>query len=153
MKRLLIYFGAGGLALAFAVVAWTLVSTIRARRVTTEPLRVTVSSLQPNNAKVPFDHYVVLVENVSTKTIRGFSLGQTCQCRSWDSNDNPYPPGITFTNPSPERQVLRPGDTFEMPLAADIGSQPTVWVDFVHFENDGNWGANQSRKDGYVRGY
>jgi hypothetical protein len=153
MKRLLIYFGAGSLALVLAVVAWAVFSKIRARRLTTEPLRVTVSSLQPTNLNIAFDHYIVRVENISTKTIRGFSLGHTCRCRSWDSDNNPYPPGVTFTNPSPERQVLRPGDTVEMPLAADHGPQPTVWVDFVHFANDGNWGANRSRKDGYVRGY
>lgn len=153
MKRSLIYLGAGSFALLLGVFAWVVVSTIRAKHVTTEPLRVTVSSIQPADSNVAFDHYTVRLENVSTKTIQGFSLGHICRCRSWDSDDNPYPPGITFTNPSPERQLLRPGDIQEMPILADIGSQQTVWVDFVHFANDGNWGANLSHKDGYVRGY
>jgi hypothetical protein len=153
MKRSLTYLGVGGSVLLLGVFAWAVISKIRARHVTNDPLRVTVSSIQTANANVAFDHYMVRIENVGTKTIRGFSLGHTCRCRGWDSQDNPYPTGINYTNPSPERQLLRPGDVHEMTLSADLGLDPSVWVDFVHFANDGNWGMNLSHKDGYVRGY
>ena len=153
IKRSLIYLGITGGVLLIGVCAWTVVSKIRGRHSSNEPLRITVSSIRPATANVPFDHYVVRLENVSPKTIRGFSLGHTCRCRGWDSQDNPYPAGVNYTNPLPERQVLQPGDVHEMPMAADIGTNPNVWVDFVHFANDGNWGRNLSHKDGYVRGY
>ena len=153
MKRSLVYLGVTSLALCTAVAAWMVVSKIRTRHLEKEPLRITVSSLQAANSKIQFDHYLIQLENVSMKTIRGFSLGHTCRCRSWDSDDNPYPYGISYTNPLPERQLLRPGDVHEMPLAADPGFQPRVWVDLVHFERGGNWGTNLSHKDGYVRGY
>ena len=153
MKRSLVYLGVASLVLFTAVGAWMVVSKIRARHSQKEPVRITVSSVQPANSKIPFDHYLVQLENVSPKTIRGFSLGHTCRCRGWDSDDNPYPYGINYTNPLPERQLLRPGDVHEMPLSADPGLQPTVWVDLAHFEQGGNWGTNLSHKDGYVRGY
>lgn len=153
MKRSMVYFGVASLALMTAVAAWVVVPTIRTKYVEKEPLRVTVSSLQAPNSKISFEHYLVKIENISTKTIRGFSLGHTCHCWSWDRDNNPYPLGISYTNPSPERQLLRPGDVYEMPLSADLGLQPMVWVDLAHFERGENWGMNLSRKDGYVRGY
>lgn len=154
MKRSLVYLGVASLVLITAVAAWVVVSKIRTRQEQKEPLRITVSSVQPANSKIPFDHYLVQLENISPKTIRGFSLGHTCRCWSWDSDDKPYPYGISYTNPLPERQLLRPGDVHEMALTADDpGFLPTVWVDLVHFEHGGNWGTNLSHKDGYVRGY
>lgn len=153
MKRLLIYFGAAGLVMGVAFFACTVAPKIRARPLIDEPLRVTVGSFQPANSNVAFDHYVVRVENVGTKPIRGFSLGQTCRCQSWDRDNNPYPHGISYTNPLPEWQVLQPGDTLYWPFSSDDGSPPNVWVDLVHFANDGNWGPNRSRTDAYVRGY
>src|SRR5687768_17688812 len=104
MKRSLVYIGVVSLALFTVVGAWMVVSKIRTRNAQKEPLRITVSSVQPANPKIPFDHYLVQLENVSTKTIRGFSLGHTCRCRGWDSDDKPYPYGINYTNPHPERQ-------------------------------------------------
>ena len=154
MNRLLIRFGVGILAFVVGVTSWAVVSKWQRARTANEPLRITVSSIQRANSKVDFDHYMVRLENVSTKTIRGFSLGSTCLCRSWDGEGKPLPHGITFTNPSPERQVLQPGGVLEMPFSIDLGADPTVWVDLVHFENEeSNWGPNRSRTEGYVRTY
>jgi hypothetical protein len=152
MKRLVIYLGVSSLACFLGIVTSTVVSQISSVHSTNEPLRVTLLPLQPADCNSLFAHYTVRLENVSTKTIRGFSLGHTCDCLSWDSQDNPYPPGINFTNPSPEREILRPGDVQEMPLP-DLGFRPGVWVDLVHFEGGDNWGPNRSHKEGYVRGY
>ena len=121
-----------------------------------EPLRVTVSPERwPGDSKASFPHYIVTVQNVSGRTVRGYSLGHTCNCRSWDSDNHLYPEGVSFTNPVPEHQVLRPGETQEMPFDLDgplaNGSRPRVWADLVHFEKGSNWGPNQSHKEGYVR--
>ncbi len=118
-----------------------------------EPLRVTLMPTRlPRSARVPFDHYLVKVENVSSKTVHGYSLGFTCNCRGHGTY-GPYPEGISFSNPNPERQKLEAGKSQTQVLYADnvpIG-QFKVWVDLVHFTDGTNWGPNQSRTEGYVR--
>ncbi|HET8671078.1 MAG TPA: hypothetical protein VFM05_10755 [Candidatus Saccharimonadales bacterium] len=149
MKRMLIGIGVSVITLFAGILVSVLSPKVNAR----EPLQVTVSSLQPANSQIPFDHYTVLIKNVSSKTVRGYSLGSTCECQSWDSYGTRHPRGIQFSIPNPDRQHLLPGETQEYPLFGPrSGSKPTVWVDLVHFENDGNWGTNSSRTDGYVRG-
>lgn len=97
--------------------------------------------------------YTVTVRNVSDKTIRGYSLGHTCDCRSWDSDGNLYPFGETFLNPVPDHQTLLPGESQQLTIS--IGSNPNitprVWVDLVHFTDGSNWGQNRGHKEGYVR--
>lgn len=95
--------------------------------------------------------YIVTVRNRSNKTIRGFSLGHSCGCRSWDSDGNPYPPSITFSNPLPDRQVLRPGESLDFTMTFDATVPPRVWPDLVHFADGSNWGPNRGHKEGYVR--
>ena len=97
--------------------------------------------------------YIVTVKNVSRETIRGYSLGFTCNCRSWDSNGNPYPDGINYLNPQPASQVLHPGESQKTFVSFnDLPStQFRVWVDLVHFDGKGNWGPNDGHKEGYVR--
>jgi hypothetical protein len=85
------------------------------------------------------------------KTIRGYSLGFSCDCRSSDSNDVPYLENISFTNPVPNRQILLPGASQEAPLPLGGPSGARVWVDLVHFEHGDNWGPNRGHKEGYVR--
>ena len=149
MKRNHIGIGVSVVTLFAGILVSVLSPKVDAR----EPLHVRVSSLQPANSEIPFDHYMVLIKNVSSKIVRGYSLGSTCECQSWDSNGNRHPRGIQFSNPNPDRQHLLPGETQEYPLFShQSGSKPTVWVDLVHFENDGNWGRNTSRTDGYVGG-
>jgi hypothetical protein len=119
-----------------------------------EPLRVTLAPTRlPPSAKVLFDHYLVTIENVSSKTVHGYSLGHTCRCRGFGTY-GPYPEGISYSNPSPQRQKLAAGASHTQVLYAD--NVPTdqfkVWVDLVHFTDGTNWGPNQSRTEGYVRG-
>ena len=95
--------------------------------------------------------YVVTVRNRSDKTIRGFSLGQSCGCRSWDSDGHLYPPNTTFSNPLPDKQVLRPGESLDFTMTFDAGVAPRVWPDLVHFADGSNWGPNRGHKEGYVR--
>ena len=97
--------------------------------------------------------YVVRVKNVSRETIRGYSLGFTCNCRSWDSDGNSYPDGINYTNPQFAGQVLHPGESQETFVNFNDlpSSQFRVWVDLVHFEGKGDWGPNHGHKEGYVR--
>ena len=153
MKRLTAYFGVAILTFGIGVLAQSVNPLKWLQQEPTEPLRVTVSpNKRPPNSKVSFEHYLVTVENVSGKTVRGYSLGRTCNCRSWDRDDNPLPLGISYTNPLPERQTLRPGESQEMPF--DVSSKdsvPMVWVDLVHFAGGANWGPNVSHTDGYVR--
>ena len=118
-----------------------------------EPLRVTLTptSLQAS-AKVPFDHYLVTIENVSSKTVHGYSLGHTCSCRAFGTY-GPYPEGLEFSNPSPEMQKLEPGASQTILTVANVPTdQFKVWVDLVHFTDGTNWGPNQGRTEGYVRG-
>jgi hypothetical protein len=124
-----------------------------ATRAASAPLRLTLSKLrEPATANIPVAHYTVKVENVSSKTIQGYSLGRTCNCRG-EGTYGAYPTGITFNNPSPSRQLLQPGQS-QTEIVSDPGpatSRPKVWVDLVHFTDGTNWGPNQSRTEGYVR--
>ncbi len=118
-----------------------------------EPLRLTLSQEKETaSSKIPFDYYILTIENVSSKTIHGYSLGQTCNCRG-QGTYGPYPEGIIFSNPNPSRQVLKPGESqsqilFSERLPVD---QLRIWPDLVHFTDGTNWGPNQSRTEGYVR--
>jgi hypothetical protein len=95
----------------------------------------------------------VTVRNVSDKTIRGYSLGHTCDCRSWDSDGNLYPIGETYLNPAPDHQTLLPGESQQLTLSirSNPSTAPRVWVDLVHFTDGSNWGPNRGHKEGYVR--
>jgi hypothetical protein len=118
-----------------------------------EPLRVSLSQVKKSaSSNVAFDHYIVTVENLTSKTIHGYSLGRTCNCRG-QGTYGPYPEGVTFSNPTPARQLLKPGDSqtqiipaYDLPI-----DQVKVWADLVHFTDGTNWGPNQSRTEGYVR--
>jgi hypothetical protein len=116
------------------------------------PLAVTVYHSSPAGVS----YRTIRIKNVSDKVVRGYSLGHTCNCRSWDSNNVPYPHGISFTNPTPERQRLLPGESQELNWELSTTNDRNVeklqvWVDLVHFEGGSNWGPNQGRKEGYVR--
>jgi len=156
MTRLAIYVVAALFTFAIGVSSWLLNPFERMKPVPNEPLRVSMSLDGRTIDRTTYvSRYIITVQNVSTKTVRGYSLGFTCNCRSWDSWDKPYPWGINFTNPNPQHQVLRPGEAQEVPMVFQglIGSElePKVWVDLVHFQGEGNWGPNQSHKEGYVR--
>jgi hypothetical protein len=149
MKRLTIIVSVVVLVLGIGAFIWITHEPV-------EPLSITISEKQPPDSKVPFEHFTVTIKNVSRKTVRGYSLGSTCNCYSWDEDDKRYPLGINFSNPNPERP-LGPGESQQMFFEAEtietIKGRPIVWVDLVHFEHGSNWGPNQSHKDGYVRTY
>jgi len=45
-----------------------------------EPLRLVLSrDRKPATPDFPVDHYIVTVENVSSRTVQGYSLGRTCE--------------------------------------------------------------------------
>jgi hypothetical protein len=119
----------------------------------TPPLQLTVSQ----TADATMDHvYLVTIRNVSNKTVRGFSLGMRCDRSGRDIDDRPYADNTCYTNPSMDFQVLRPGESQQMPLPVPYfaagGSKPPVWVDLVHFGRGvPNWGENKGHKDSYVR--
>ncbi len=152
MRRVGINLAVALAAFSVGMVSWLLnpwgTSVSRSR----EPLAITISQ---NSDKLPVYlqgfGYIVTVRNQSDKTIRGFSLGHSCGCRSWDSEGNPYPPSVNFTNPVPDWQVLRPGETLDVPMTFDATVPPRVWADLVHFEDGTNWGPNRGHKEGYVR--
>ena len=117
------------------------------------PLRLTLSKVRiAATPQLPIDHYLLTVKNVSSKTIQGYSLGHTCNCRGQGTHGQ-YPDGITFSNPSPSRQVLQPGESQTEVISAHGIAIPQlkVWVDLVHFKDGTNWGPNQSGTEGYVR--
>ncbi|MEA2203661.1 MAG: hypothetical protein QOE77_437 [Blastocatellia bacterium] len=117
------------------------------------PLRLTLSKVRvAASPQLPVDHYLVTVENVSSKTVQGYSLGSTCNCRG-EGTHRRYPDGINFSNPSPSRQVLKPGESRTEVISAQGIAIPKlkVWVDLVHFTDGTNWGPNQSGTEGYVR--
>jgi hypothetical protein len=120
-----------------AAVVWAIVGHSRANDLSNEPLRVTVLPVEG-------DHYVVRVKNVSSRTVRGFSLGYICHCQTNDSEGNPYPPGTAFTSLFPDRQLLHAGEVQELSLPAYKGLPPMVWVDVVQFDDGTNWGQNFS---------
>ena len=149
MRAITTNLGVAILTFAIGTLAWFVNPLRQTPGLSKEPLLVTVT---PRTVSLPRHSelllYHVTLTNVSDKTIRGYSLGFICSCRSWDSNDNPYPDGISFLNPSPERQVLRPGESQVIDLELP-GAE--VWPDLVHFEQGGNWGPNRGHKEGYVR--
>ena len=154
MKRLTAYLGVAILTFGIGVLARS-VNPFRApQHEPAEPLLVMISpTTRFANPQDSFENYIVTIKNVSGKTVRGYMLGFNCNCRGWESDLKPYPLGITYIGPSPDRQTLRPGELQEIPLPFEISSvpKPRVWVDLVHFENGANWGPNRLHKDGYVR--
>jgi hypothetical protein len=67
-----------------------------------------------------------------------------------------YADNTCYTNPSLDHQVLRPGESQQLPtpvlhlLAGE--SKALVWVDLVHFGREiPNWGENKGHKESYVR--
>ncbi len=153
MQRFAIHFIVALLTFGTGVLVWR-INPLRLMPVEpSEPLRVTLASTWlPPSAKVPFDHYLVTIENVSSKTVHGYSLGHTCSCRGFGTY-GPYPEGISYSNPSPERQKLEAGESQTQVLYADTipPDEFKVWVDLVHFTDGTNWGPNRSRTEGYVR--
>ena len=156
MQRLTIHITIALLTFGIGVSIWFANPMRWIKSQPTEPLYVTISpTKEAANSRVPFEHFIVTVKNVSRKTIRGYSLGHTCHCLGYDDDSNAYPDGINFTIPNPERQVLHPGESRTLLLRADIlpaeKSERRVWADLVHFKGGDNWGMNQSRREGYVR--
>jgi hypothetical protein len=146
MQRLTISLAVALLTFCCGVLAWVVNPVRLVRSHPSESIRLTVSEMQSANSRIPIDHYKVTVENVSSNTIHGYSLGFTCDCYG------PYPKGISSTYPNPDRQLLKPGEVQTEILPADLPIQQTkVWVDLVHFTDGSNWGSNQSRTEGYVR--
>jgi hypothetical protein len=153
MKRLAVYLTVAILTFGLGVSAWLANPLKWINTQPSEPLLITVSLVKNDtNPSVPSERYLVTVKNVSDRIIRGYSLGFTCQCQSWDDDGNFYPHGIEFSIPAPEAQTLRPGESQTMPFADGPGNPFRVWADLVHFKGGGNWGANQSRtRDRYLR--
>lgn len=153
MKRRATLLAVALLTFAFGVLAWFVNPVRLLKHEPAEPLRITLMPLKPAyRSPASADSYLVTVENISTKTIRGYSLGQTCDCQSGGTYGM-YPKGVIFSNPIPERQVLRPGESQTVPVPA-IGlpfEKLKVWADLVHFTDGTNWGPNQGRTEGYVR--
>lgn len=153
MQRLTIGLAVAFLTFGLGVWIWFAASSRSIKPNPSEPLLVTVSpEIVKANANVQFDHYVATVTNVSSKTIHGYSLGRTCNCRD-QGTYGPYPEGISFGNPIPARQLLKPGESRDEAFSVRDQSidQPRVWADLVHFTDGTNWGPNQSRTEGYVR--
>ena len=149
MKKVGINLAVLMLAFLVGVVSWLLNPFSPRVTESHEPLAITITQDVP--ASLHDFGYIIKVRNQSDKTIRGFSLGHACGCRSWDSDGNPYPQGTNFTNPVPEFQVLGPGQTLEIPMTLDSTAPQQVWADLVHFEDGTNWGPNRGHKEGYVR--
>jgi hypothetical protein len=153
MKRYAIYATVSLLTFAFGISLFHLRPWKRRVEISRAPLLLMVS--QPSSIDSR-QYRTITVKNVSDQVVRGYSLGYTCNCRSWDSDDRPYPDGVTYNNPIPERQHLRPGESqefrWELPETESSRNQEfKVWVDLVHFQDGVNWGPNQSHKEGYVR--
>jgi hypothetical protein len=152
MKRITTNLVVAILAFGIGTLSWFANPLRQSRPATNEPLLVTIT---PKTLTIPKHGepllYVVSVKNVSDKTVRGYSLSHTCNCRSWDSNDVLYPDNVTFTNPVPLHQILLPGESQDIPMSLDGRSGSRVWLDLVHFEHGENWGPNRGHKEGYVR--
>jgi hypothetical protein len=150
MKRQLIHVIALVLTFTLGVIIFHVRLRIPSDGTVRAPLQVTLS--KPNSV----GYRTLKITNVSDQIVRGYSLGHTCNCRSWDSDDRFYPDGISFTNPIPERQLLLPGESQELVWPVSVADNSPqeglqVWVDLVHFKNGTNWGPNRSHKEGYVR--
>lgn len=151
MQRLTLRFAVAFLTFGVGVLLWS-ANPLRWLKPLSEPLRLTVSERIAANSNILFDHYAVTIENVSSKTVQGYSVGRTCDCRG-QGTYGPYPEGINFSNPNPGRQRLEPGEsqTQIVPGNNQLNDQVKVWVDLVHFKDGTNWGPNESRTEGYVR--
>jgi len=147
MKRYVIYASVSLLTFAFGISLFHL-RPGKLRGDSSAPLRLIVS--QPSSISSR-QYRTITIKNVSDRVVRGYSLGHTCNCRSWDSYDRPYPDGVTYSNPIPEHQLLQPGESQELMFETDGSRELEVWVDLVHFQGGVNWGPNQSHKEGYVR--
>ena len=153
MRRLAIGVTLSLLAFGLGALLWFAGWSVFIKPHPPEPLRLVMSpDRKPATADFPVDHYIVTVENVSSRTVQGYSLGRTCECRA-QGTYGPYPEGVSFSNPNPVRQVLGPGESqteiisaYNLPI-----EQVKVWTDLVHFTDGTNWGPNQSRTEGYVR--
>lgn len=153
MQRLTINLAVALLTFGIGVLLWFASSSRLIKPPLSEPLRLTLFQERKSaSLNVPFDHYIVTVENVSSKTIHGYSLGHKCNCRG-QGTYGPYPEGISFSNPTPARQLLKPGESQTQILyGEDLPiDQLKVWADLVHFTDGTNWGPNQGRTEGYVR--
>ena len=173
MKRIGINVAVSILAFSIGTLAWTLNPLSRKstsnelltfiitpsssfREYPNVPMALTVTPSSDPNFVQHYPEtslYTVTVRNVSDKTIRGYSLGHTCDCRSWDSDGNLYPFGETYLNPAPDRQTLLPGESQQLTISmrSNPNTTPRVWVDLVHFSGGSNWGPNRGHKEGYVR--
>lgn len=149
MKRFSAHIGVAILTFSIGTVIW-LVNPLR-HTAWAEPLVVTVTPHPLSTTTDGEPQYSITVKNVSDRSVRGYSLGHSCACRGWDSNDQPYPRHVNFTNPVPDRQLLAPGESQTIPMTLDASVTPRVWVDLVHFEHGENWGPNRGHKEGYVR--
>ncbi len=153
MQRPTIRLAVAVITFAIGVLLWFASQSTLIKLRPSAPLRLALShEIRAANRNIPFDHQIVIIENVSSKTVYGYSLGHTCNCRG-QGTYGPYPEGISFSNPNPERQLLKPGESqtqivsgYDLPI-----DQVKVWVDLVHFKDGTNWGPNQSRTEGYVR--
>ena len=81
MRCLILNFAVALVTFVIGIFVWS-ANTIRLlRSEPAEPLRVSISKMkQAANSSVLFDHYTITVENVSRKTVRGYSLGLTFRC-------------------------------------------------------------------------
>lgn len=111
MQRLTIGLAVASLTFSLGVLLWFAASWRSIKPEPSEPLLVTFSpEIQKANSKVPYEHYILSVKNVSSKPIRGYSLGHTCNCRAGGTY-GPYPEGINFGHPIPALQLLKPGES------------------------------------------
>ena len=149
MKRFSANIGVAILTFSIGTVIW-LANPLR-HKAWTEPLVVTMTPHPSSITAHGEPQYVITVKNVSDRTVRGYSLGYSCACRGWDSEDQPYPANVNFSNPVPDHQLLAPGESQTIPMTLDPTITPRVWVDLVHFEHGENWGPNRGHKEGYVR--
>src|SRR5436190_5664719 len=96
MKRYLMYVSASLLTFAFGFSLFHLRLIKQRNEVSSAPLRVIVS--QANSTDSP-QYRTITIKNVSGRVVRGYSLGHTCNCRSWDSDERSYPEGVSYMNP------------------------------------------------------
>jgi hypothetical protein len=153
MKRVGINVAVSILAFSIGTLSWVL-NPLRYKSASNEPMTLIITPSSDSIQEYPETSlFNVTVRNVSDKTIRGYSLGHTCDCRSWDSDGNLYPFGETFLNPVPDHQTLLPGESQQLTISIRSTSNitPRIWVDLVHFTDGSNWGQNRGHKEGYVR--
>ena len=152
MQRLTLRLAVAFLTFGVGVLLWSANPLKWIQPHSAEPLHLALSERRAASSNIPFDHYIVTIENVSSRSIQGYSLGHTCHCRG-QGTYGPYPEGMTFSNPNPTWQRLEPGESQTRIISGHNQSidQVKVWVDLVHFKDGTNWGPNQSRTEGYVR--